>query len=411
MQLEVITKNLKELLLKNHYNQVTIHFYEREWDKIQTFLMNEYGDTEYEMERGLKYLEKQYNIISKYKDGTLSQQRVQLLRVVHMLEDYRLHKVLTRRYYASKNPIVLDETYSSLFADYEDYLDSSELSFSTINHYKCISKAFLDYFTQRNIPSETLITMDICNSYLKTLAGYGFKTIEQKVCGIRHFLRFLYSSKKITVNFAEEIHIPNIPKGAKLPSVWQEDELKALLAAIDRNSPIGKRDYAMIVLACVLGLRIGDIKNLRFNNFNWENKKLSIIQHKTHKPLTLPIPDAIGWAVIDYIQNGRPSYHETNIIFLKHMPPFAPISHDNHMGNLIKGYMRKAGIDQRRKKHSGFHSLRHSVGSMLLEMETPLPVITNILGHSDPNVTAVYLKTDLQKLAECILSPEDLENE
>jgi site-specific recombinase XerD len=411
MKLEVITKGLKELLLKNHYSSATILMYEREWTKIQTFLIDEYSDTKYEMERGLKYLEKQYGIISKYEDGTLSQQRVQLLRVIHMLEDYRLHQVLTRRYYASKNPIVLNEVYSSLFAEYEDSLESSELSLSTIKHYKTISKIFLDYLTQLDISSEIFITMSICNSYFKTFAGYSFKTVEQKICGIRHFLRFLYSTQKIKVNFAEEIHMPSISKSAKIPSVWQEDELKALLAVIDRNNPIGKRDYAMIILACILGLRIGDIKNLKFNNFNWEDKKLSIVQHKTHKPLTLPIPDSIGWAVIDYIKNGRPKYYETDIIFLKHMPPFEPIGHNNHMGNLIQRYMRKAGIDQRHKKHSGFHSLRHSVGSMLLEMETPLPVITSILGHSDSNTTAVYLKTDLHKLKECILNLEDLKNE
>jgi integrase len=93
------------------------------------------------------------------------------------------------------------------------------------------------------------------------------------------------------------------------------------------------------------------------------------------------------------------------------MPPFDPIGDNDHMQQQIIRYMRKAGIDQRSKKHSGFHSLRHSAGSMLLEMETPLPVITEILGHSDPNVTAVYLKTDLQKLMECVLSPEDFDHE
>lgn len=407
MKLEMITDGLKELLLENHYNSTTIHFYEREWKKIQTFLMNEYGDTEYEMERGLKYLEKQYNLVSKYNDGTLSQQRVQLLRVVHMLEDYSLHRVLTRRYYASKNPLTLDERFEPLFNEYADFLDSSELSVSTVNHYKRMSVAFMDYLTQRKISSADQVTMDICNSYLKTLAGYSFKTVEQNVCGVRHFLRFLHSSGKISVDYAEKIHMPSISKSARIPSAWQAEELKAMLAAIDRNSPTGKRDYAMIVLACVLGLRIGDIKTLRFKNFNWEEKKLSIIQHKTHKPLNLPLPDAVGWAVIDYIKNGRPHYYESDVIFLKHMPPFDPIGDENHMQQQIIRYMRKAGIDQRRKKHSGFHSLRHSAGSMLLEMETPLPVITDILGHSDSDVTAVYLKTDLQKLAECVLSPED----
>lgn len=407
MKLEMITEGLKELLLENHYNSATIHFYEREWKKIQTFLMNEYGDTEYEMERGLKYLEKQYNLVSKYNDGTLPQQRVQLLRVVHMLEDYSLHRVLTRRYYASKNPLTLDERFEPLFNEYAAFLDSSELSVSTVNHYKRMSVVFMDYLTQRKISSVDQVTMDICNSYLKTLAGYSFKTVEQHVCGVRHFLRFLYSSGKITADYAEKIHMPSISKSARIPSAWHAEELKAMLAAIDRNSPTGKRDYAMIVLACVLGLRIGDIKNLRFKNFNWEEKKLSIIQHKTHKPLNLPLPDAVGWAVIDYIKNGRPHYYQSDVIFLKHMPPFDPIGDENHMQQQLTRYMRKAGIDQRRKKHSGFHSLRHSAGSMLLEMGTPLPVITDILGHSDSDITAVYLKTDLQKLAECVLSPED----
>lgn len=406
MKFEMITEELKKLLLENRYNPSTIRFYEREWKKIHAFLINEYGDTDFEMECGLMYLEDQYNLISRYNDGSLPQQRVQLLRVVHMLEDCRLHKVLTRRYYASKNPLTLHERFELLFSEYTDFLDSSGLSASTVNHYKKISVVFMDYLSQCKVSSVGQITMDICNSYLKTLAGYSFKTVEQNVCGIRHFLRFLHLTGKIPADYAEKIHMPSISKNARIPSSWQDGELKAMLASIDRNSPTGKRDYVMILLACVLGLRIGDIKNLRFKNFNWEEKKLSIIQHKTHKPLSLPIPDAVGWAVIDYIKNGRPHYYESDIIFLKHMPPFDPIGSENHMQQQIVRYMRKAGIDQRSKKHSGFHSLRHSAGSMLLEIGTPLPVITDILGHSDSDTTAIYLKTDLQKLVECILSPE-----
>ena len=128
MNLEMITEGLKQLLQENNYSSATIRFYESEWNKILCFLTEEYGNTEYDMERGLKYLEKQYGFITKYNDGTLSQQRVQLLRVVHMLEDYRLHQVLTRRYHASKNPITLNAYYSNLYTDYSDFLDSTELS-------------------------------------------------------------------------------------------------------------------------------------------------------------------------------------------------------------------------------------------------------------------------------------------
>ena len=407
MNLEVITERLKQLLQENNYSPATIRFYEREWNKIQTFLQETHGSTEYNMERGLDYLEKQYGFVTKCNDGTLSQQRVQLLRVVHMLEDYRLHQALTRRYYASKNPIILNTYYSNIFTDYKNNLISSQLSKVTVDHYKKISKTFIDYLQQLKVESIKDITMDICNSYLKTLAGLSFKTIEQQVCGIRHFFRFLYSSNLIINDYAEKIHMPVVSKNAKIPSTWKLDELKAILSVIDRNSPIGKRDYAMILLACVLGLRVGDIKLLRFENFNWEDKQISIIQHKTRKPLSLPIPDSVGWAIIDYIKNGRPQYYETDYIFLKHMPPFDPIGDDNHMHQQLVKYMRKAGISHYRNRRCGFHSLRHSAGSILLEMEVSLPIITNILGHSDSNVTAIYLKTDLQKLAECVLSPED----
>lgn len=111
---------------------------------------------------------------------------------------------------------------------------------------------------------------------------------------MRHFLRFLKDTGLISSDIADGIHKPAISKKAKIPSAWTAQELRALIASIDRNSPIGKRDYAMILLACVLGLRVSDIKNLRFSNFDWEQKQLSFVQHKTHKPLSLPIPDVVG---------------------------------------------------------------------------------------------------------------------
>lgn len=148
MNLEMITEGLKQLLQENNYSSATIRFYEGEWNKIQCFLTEEYGNTEYDMERGLKYLEKQYGFITKYNNGTLSQQRVQLLRVVHMLEDYRLHQVLTRRYYAPKNPITLNAYYLNLYTDYLDFLNSTELSASTIGHYKGISRLLWTIFSR-----------------------------------------------------------------------------------------------------------------------------------------------------------------------------------------------------------------------------------------------------------------------
>ena len=163
MTFEEITSGLRKILSDNNYNPATIRFYEREWSKIHSYLIETYGDPMFDMERGLAYLENKYNFQTKYNDGTLSQQRVQLLRVVHMLEDYRLHQVLTRRYYASKNPIQLNDHYSDLHAKYIEALGGSEMSKSTIEHYTTISREFMDYLSQKSIASATDISIDIVN--------------------------------------------------------------------------------------------------------------------------------------------------------------------------------------------------------------------------------------------------------
>ena len=163
MEFYEITAGLEKLLKANHYNLATIRFYKNEWKKIKLFLSEKYSDSAFDMERGLAYLEEKYHLQTKYNDGTLSQQRVQLLRVVHMLEDYRLHKALTRRFHASKNPIQLKASFNAVLEDYTLYLQNSSLSKST-------GSMLLDMETP--IPVITSILghsdIDVTGIYLKT---------------------------------------------------------------------------------------------------------------------------------------------------------------------------------------------------------------------------------------------------
>ena len=109
-------------------------------------------------------------------------------------------------------------------------------------------------------------------------------------------------------------------KQTAIPSVWTHEELKQLVGAIDRGSPKGRRDYAIILIACRLGLRCTDIKNLCFENFNWTEKKLCFTQSKTGQPMELPLVPDVGWAVIDYLKYGRPKV-DSSRIFVRHMAP------------------------------------------------------------------------------------------
>ena len=193
------------------------------------------------------------------------------------------------------------------------------------------------------------IDLRLINDYIKTLAGYTYKTVEQNICSLRAFFKFLFESGEVQTDFSTKTPMVQARKQTRIPSVWTKDELKKLIDAIDRGSPKGKRDYAIILLVCCLGIRCADIKNLKLDHFHWEEKKLVFTQSKTKEPLSLPLTAEVGWAVIDYLKYGRPNI-DTPYLFVKHMAPFGPFSEADHLHQLIKGYMERAHLPTLKKR-------------------------------------------------------------
>jgi integrase/recombinase XerD len=183
-----------------------------------------------------------------------------------------------------------------------------------------------------------------------------------------------------------------IMRNAFIPSVWKHDDVKKLLNSIDRNNPLGKRDYAILLLVTRLGLRVSDIRSLKLTDLNWNRKMLSIVMQKTKHPLELPILDDVGWAIIDYLKNGR-LQTVSNCVFIRHKAPYDGFSDHNCLSRMLGRHMHKAGIDMSCQKH-GLHSLRSTLARVMLENGTPLPVISEALGHQNIQTTSIYLKID-----------------
>ena len=190
-----------------------------------------------------------------------------------------------------------------------------------------------------------------------------------------------------------------------LPSIWEEDDVSAILKCVDRNNPVGKRDYAMLLLAVRLGLRVSDIKKLRFSDIDWEKETLTVTQQKTKELLVLPLTNEIGMALIDYLREGRPVSSEP-YLFLALRAPYQPLSKDNHLHQVLNKYIRRSGVVLYADKAHGMHSMRHTLASGLLRQGTPLPVISGILGHRDSNTTMEYLRIGVEQLRSCTLEIE-----
>jgi site-specific recombinase XerD len=407
MQKKPLTKLLHDLeqeLLRLGYTERTLKFYSRRWQMLLQFA-REREEIYYSEEMGVDFVEKHFHILEKDFKRTLSQAETQELRIIRMIGDYQLYHTVLRRYYKHKK-ILKDPHFIEVSSRFKKYCIDKNYSKVTTDHYVKQSARFMDYLSSQGINSCKDINITLINDYIKTLVGYTYKSVEQNICSLRAFFRFLLETEEVQTDFATKTPMVQARKQTRIPSVWTKDELKKLITAIDRGSPKGKRDYAIILLACRLGLRCTDIKKLKIENFNWEEKKLVFIQSKTRETLSLPLTPEVGWAVIDYLKYGRPKI-DSPYLFVKHMAPFGTFSEANHLNQIIKRYMELAHLPTLKKKR-GMHSLRHTMASMLLENDTALSTISDILGHIDTDSTAVYLKVDIKKLKECSLDFEEV---
>jgi len=401
--LKELLQELEQELLRLGYTEGSMKFYRNRWKKIIQFAEDR-DEIFYSEQLGINYVEHHYQILEKDFDKTLSQKDTQELRIIRMIGDFQLHHTVLRRYYKHKE-LLTDFYYLDISKGFKRYCEYKDYSKVTVDHYVKQSERFMDYLVSQRIRDCHDIELPIINGYIRTLAGYTYKTVEQNICSIRAFLRYLQGQDILKTDLASKTPMIQARKQTRIPSVWTKEELEALIGAIDRGNPKGKRDYAIILLACMLGLRVTDIKNLTFDCFHWETKTLIFIQSKTRETITLPIPAEVGWAVIDYLKYGRPKVDST-ILFVRHLAPFLPFSEGDHLHQIIRSYMRIAHLPTL-KKHRGMHSLRHTAASRMLEHGTPLAVISDILGHTDTGSTAVYLKVDVKKLKQCCLdTPE-----
>ena len=407
--LKELILDLEQELLRLGYSKGSMAFYKRRWDMLLEFA-KERNQTHYSERLGIDFIEKHFNILEKNLEGILKRSEVQNIRVVRMLGDFQLHGTILRRYYKHRD-ILHNQYFINIINDFKKYCVDKDYSPVTISHYTKQSAKFLDYADSQGITACSEIDLVLINNYIKTLSGYTYKTVEQQLCSLRAFFKYLSIKGLAATDYSQKIPMVQSRKQTRIPSVWSGSDLKKLIAAIDRGSPMGKRDYAIILLACRLGLRVSDIKKLTFDNFHWEDKQLVLIQSKTRTTVSLPLMQDVGWAVIDYLKYGRP-HVESPYIFVRHLAPFLPFSEEDHLSQIIVKYMRLAHIPVSPKKKVGMHSLRHTLASLLLENDTPLFTISNILGHVDANSTAVYLKVDITKLKECPLDiKEDASHE
>jgi site-specific recombinase XerD len=292
--------------------------------------------------------------------------------------------------------------------EYRQYC-AEKRHFSPYTVNECIRELglFLDFLGKRNVNTFDQIRPEDLSDFVYSLSRFSQKTISSIASYIRVFLRFLLQRGKLQSDLSHSVPSVSIHYDSRIPSVWDHELLAQLLDAVDRGSPRGKRDYAMLLLACRLGLRLGDICALTLDQIDWEAETISLIQSKTQRPLVLPLINEVGNALIDYIKLARPKNNYRQV-FLRLTPPFTPLSKNTHAYHIIDYWRNLAGIKFKIKQHHGMHSLRHSLATYLLEDNVPFSVIANILGHTSMSSTMIYAKASVETLRQVALSLKEV---
>lgn len=250
---------------------------------------------------------------------------------------------------------------------------------------------------------------DISNISEKTIRRYimqkssvmGSNSLNTVRRNLKHLHRWLNEMGYIDCDFSDVLSFTT-PSMHKISKPVPHDEIAQMFQVIDRATAIGKRDYAMFMIAVVTGMRSTDIVGLQFSDIDWVNGEIRITQKKTDIPLALPLTRDIGEALSDYILHGRPPSKFTNI-FLTSRPPIQPLgrrciySAFNHAREI-------AGLKKR-----PFHDLRRAAGTSMVVAGIPVTTVAQVLGHTKISSTKQYISLDNVHLKECSLGLAGIE--
>ena len=223
-------------------------------------------------------------------------------------------------------------------------------------------------------------------------------SLQHSVAHLRSFLRFLASRGEIRQGLDTSIDTPRLFRGERLPRALSWHTVQDFLSAIDRSTPMGRRDYAMFLLIATYGLRTCEVSALRLDDIAWQASRISVPRPKTRCSLDLPLTDEVGAAILDYLQHGRPNVAWREV-FLRVRAPEGPLK-PTAVTEVFQNWTRRSGLSI---PHQGPHCLRHSLAMHLLRQGASIKEIGDLLGHRSIESTGVYLRLHVPDLRDAAL--------
>jgi site-specific recombinase XerD len=277
---------------------------------------------------------------------------------------------------------------------FDRYMSSAQgFAVSTREVYCSNVRVFLRFQFKAKGRIDCIQAKDVIKFILSYSRNGGLRRAQHMVYSLRSFFRFLQQTQGLKEDLLDCIPSVVVWKQLSYPVTLSVHETQQLLNSCNRNSEIGLRNFAVLMLLTQLGLRASEVCRITLNDIDWDKSEI-IIRGKGLTQTRFPIFNDLGKALVDYLQYSRPNCANNNL-FICTDQPIRGFKSSSTVRSILRGALKRAGLNPERK---GTHLLRHSFATQLLQQGATYPEIAMILRHKSINTTAIYAKVDFDKL-------------
>ena len=241
---------------------------------------------------------------------------------------------------------------------------------------------------------------DIDDFVMTLRRRYARATVADICSTLRRFVRFLYMTGRVPADFSSSILAPKMHPHERPHRTLPWEDVQRILRGIDRCSPCGKRDYALLLMMSMYGLGSGEVIRLTLDDLDWKACTLLVVRPKTGVDFMLPLLPAVGRALADYLQHGRPIHTQSRHLFVTMRAPHKQLACSVTIRHILHSHAQRAGVTA---EYLGTHVLRHTHACRQMELGTQPKLIGDILGHRNPESTSAYLRVATENLRHLAL--------
>jgi integrase len=284
--------------------------------------------------------------------------------------------------------------FTELNSAWEADMAERGLAAATRDAYGRVARGYLVFLESRGIDNLDDAGGGSVLGFLESLTDRWAKSsLFWVVSNFRPFLKFTGRT-----DLVDAVNLAGVKRSHAIVPVLSDDQQQQVVQACGSGT-VTARDAAITLLALTTGLRACDIIGMRLGDIDWRTQTVSIVQQKTNNPLSVPLAGLLIAKLADYVLQDRPDSDDGHV-FLRSVAPHVRLADHASIYRVTAEVFGKAGITEVK---AGTRLLRHNAASRLLRAAVPLPTISAVLGHADPESTNQYMSVDTDRLLQCVL--------